>query len=161
MFNAKLMTTNMMKKLRINVLVSASPFRRICQLSASFSALAVGASGTTLLTWGVMPHVATSRSSLIPVILAAGTLSRLLFHGVHPVSLSISLRIALESFALNVGSPNRFLMGLVLAGGILELGCFSIKLLIGWLVNPPEMMICNISFCEGCFIEICSRPNMS
>ena len=38
--------------------------------------------------------------------------------GVHPVILSISPRIALESCALNVGSPNGFPMGLVWAGGI-------------------------------------------
>ena len=77
-----------------------------------------GATVATLLTWGVVPHIVTSRSSLIPVILAAGTLPLLLFQDVHPVILSISPRIALESCALNVGSPNGFLTGLVWAGGI-------------------------------------------
>ena len=72
----------------------------------------------TLLTQGVVPHVATSRSSLILVTLAAGMLPLLLFQGVCPVILLISPRIALESCALNVGSPNRFPMGLVWAGGI-------------------------------------------
>ena len=48
----------------------------------------------------------------------AGTLPLLLFQGVHPVILSISLRIALESCALNAGSPNGFPTGLVLAGGV-------------------------------------------
>ena len=64
-----------------------------------------------------MSCVATSGSSLILVILAAGTLPLLLFQGVHPAILLISLRIALESCALNVGSPNRFPMGLVWAEG--------------------------------------------
>ena len=71
MFNAKLMATNM---LRINVLMSACPSRRICQFSALFSALTVGASVTTLLTQGVVPCVDTSGPSLILVILAAGIL---------------------------------------------------------------------------------------
>ena len=77
-----------------------------------------GASVTTLLTQGVGPHVATSSSNLIPVILAAGTLPLLLFQGVHPVILSISPRIALESCALKAGSLNGFPIGLVWAGGI-------------------------------------------
>ena len=118
MFNAKLMTTNIMKKLRINVLMSARPFRRMCQFSASFSALAGGASVTTLLTQGVVPCVTTSGSSLILVILAAGTLPLLLFQGVCPVVLLISPRISLESCALYAGSPNGFLTGLVWAGGV-------------------------------------------
>ena len=118
MFNAKLMATNIMKKLRINVLVSVHLSRRMCQFSALFSALAGGASLTTLLRQSTVPHVATSSSSLIPVILAAGTLPLLLFQGVCPVSLSNSLRISLESCALKGGSPNGFSMGLVWAGGI-------------------------------------------
>ena len=117
MFNTKLMTTNIMKKLRICVLVSARPSGRMGPFSASFSALAGGASVTTLLTQGIIPRIATSGSSLIPVILAAGTLPQLLFQGVHPVILSISLRIALESCALNTGSLNGFPTGLVWAGG--------------------------------------------
>ena len=48
----------------------------------------------------------------------AGTLPLLLFQGVHPVILSISPRITLESCALNAGSPNGFPTGLVLAGGV-------------------------------------------
>ena len=118
MFNTKLITINMMKKLRICVLMSARPSRRICWFSALFSALAGGASLTTLLRQSTVPHVATSSSSLIPVILAAGTLPLLLFQGVCPVSLSNSLRISLESCALKGGSPNGFSMGLVWAGGI-------------------------------------------
>ena len=117
MFNAKLMTTNMMKKLRINVLMSAHPFRRVPLFSALFSALAHGASGTTLLTQSCMSHVATSRFNLIPVILAAGMLSLLLFQGVRPLILSISPRMILESCALNAGSPIGFPTGLVWAGG--------------------------------------------
>ena len=118
MFNVKLMTTNMMKKLRINVLVSAGPSGRFCWFSATVSALAGGAFVMTLLTQGTVPCVATSGLSLIPVILAAGTLPLLLFQGVCPVRFSYSLRIALESCALNGGSPNGFPLGLVWAGGI-------------------------------------------
>ena len=118
MFNVKLMTTNTMRRLRICVLVSVRPFEEASLFSASFSALASGASVTTLLTRGVMPHVATTGSNLILVILAAGTLFLLLFQGVHPEILSISLRIALESCALNTGSLNGFPTGLVLAGGV-------------------------------------------
>ena len=93
------------------------PFEGTALCSASFSALAGGATVMTLLTRGVLPCVAASRSNLILAILAAGTLFLLLFQGVHPVILSISPSMALESCALNVGSPNWFPMGLVLAGG--------------------------------------------
>ena len=98
--------------------MSVCSFGRMSLCSALFSALAGGASVMTLLSQGVLPHVVTSRSSLIPVILAAGTLPLLLFQGVRPVILSISPRIALESCALNVGSPNGFPSGLLWAGGI-------------------------------------------
>ena len=118
MFNTKLITTNMMRRLRICVLVPAHPFVGMSLFSASFSALADGATVMTLLTQGVVPCVATSGFSLTPVILAAGTMPRLLCQGVRPVILSISPRIALESCALNVGSPNGFPMGLVWAGGV-------------------------------------------
>ena len=118
MFNTKLITTNMMRRLRISVLMSVHPSGRLSPFSASLLALAGGATVTTLLTQGVMPRVATSRSNLTPVILAAGMLPLLLFQGVHAVILSISPRIALESCALNVGSPNGFPMALVWAGGV-------------------------------------------
>ena len=113
MFNTKLMTTNTMRRLRICVLVSVCPFGRMSLFSASFSALAGGATVTTLLTRGVLPHVATSGSCLILVILAAGMLPLLLFQGVHPVILLISPRIT-----LNAGLPNGFPSGLVGAGGV-------------------------------------------
>ena len=116
MFNMKLMTINVMKKMRISVLMSVCLFRRMCQFSASFSALAGGASGTTLLTQGVMSCVTASGFNLIPVILAVGTLPRLLFQGVRPVILSISPSMILESCALKAGSPMGFPMGLVWAG---------------------------------------------
>ena len=75
-----------------------------------------------------MPRVATSgpRITLTPGILVAGTLPRLLFQGVHPVILSISPRMILESCALNVGSPNGFPTGLVWAGGIPPLPLLSL-----------------------------------
>ena len=98
--------------------MSARPFMGTSLFSASCSSLAGGGSKMTLLIRGVISRVAASASNLIPVILAAGTLPRLLFQGVHLVILSISLRIALESCALNAGSLNGSLMGLVLAEGI-------------------------------------------
>ena len=114
MFNMKLITINIMKKLRINVLMSASPFGRMCWFSAIVSTLACGVSGT-LSTQGSVPHVAASRINLT---LVARTFPLLLFQGVRPVTLSISLMIALESCALNAGSPNGFPMGLVWAVGV-------------------------------------------
>ena len=54
--------------------------------------------------------------SLTLVTLAAGMLPLLLFQGVHPVILSISPRMILESCALKAGSPMGFPMGLVWAG---------------------------------------------
>ena len=96
--------------------MSAHPFMGTSLFSASCSSLAGGASKMTLLTRGVISCVAASASNLIPVILAAGTLPRLLFQGVRPVILSISLRMILESCALKVGSPSGFPIGLVWAG---------------------------------------------
>ena len=118
MFNTKLMTTNVMRRLRIWVLESVCPFEGMTLFSASCATLSGGATVATLLTQGTFPRVATSGSSLILVILAAGTLSLLLFQGVCPVILLISPSMALESCALNVGSPNGFPTGLVWAGGI-------------------------------------------
>ena len=118
MFNTKLITTNAMRRLRIWVLMFIHPFGRMSLCSALFSALAGGATAMTLSTQGPLPRAAISGSNLILVILAARTLSWLLFQGVRPVILSISPSIALESCALNAGSPNGFPTGLVLAGGV-------------------------------------------
>ena len=114
MFNAKLMTTRKMKRLRINVLMSAYSPGSIAWLSALFSAMAHGASGRMFLTWGSLPCVAVSgsKTNLFRVTPAAGTLSLLLFQGVLPVIHSISPRMILESCALKAGSQ----MGLVWAG---------------------------------------------
>ena len=98
--------------------MSACPSGGMSLFSTTFSALAGGASMMTLSTRGVRPRVATSGSNLILMILAAGTLPQLLFQGVRPVILSISPRMTLESCALNAGSSNGFLMGLVWAGGV-------------------------------------------
>ena len=96
-----------------------------------------------------MPRVATSGPNLIPVILAAGMLTQLLFQGVHPVILLISLRIALESCTLNAASPNGFPMGLVWAGGVPPLPLLPL---------PPLP-------CSGCLgsvvaCNLCSRVGM-
>ena len=102
----------------ICVLMSVCPFEGTTLFSAPFSTLAGGGTVMTLFTQGVMSRVAASGFNLILVILAAGTLFLLLFQSVRPVILSISPSMALESCALNAGSLNWFLMGLVLAGGI-------------------------------------------
>ena len=63
-------------------------------------------SGTTLLTR--FSGAATTGFNLIPVILAAGTLSLLSFQGVRPVIHSISPRTRRVSCALNAGSVSGF-----------------------------------------------------
>ena len=65
-----------------------------------------------------MPRVAASGPgiNLSPVTLAGGTLSLLMFHNVRPVTLSIFLRIILESCALKAGLPIGFSVVLVWAG---------------------------------------------
>ena len=64
-----------------------------------------------------MSRVATPESSLIPVILAVGTLSLLEFQGVLPVLRSISPRMIRVSCALNAGSVSGFPTVLVWVGG--------------------------------------------
>ena len=123
-----LMTTNMKNELRNCVLVSASLSRRISWFSAAVSVLAGGASGT-LCSWGAVPHGCASMFNLTPVMHTAGTFPLLLFQGVCPVSLLCSLRMALWSCALNVGSPNGFPMGLGWAVGISPLPWLPLPLL--------------------------------
>ena len=106
MFNAKLTITNIMRKLRINVLVSILSFWGAPQLSASFSALAVRVSVTFLFTWGTSAHVATPWSNLFRVMVAVGMPSLLAFQGVHPVTRSISPQMIRVSCALNAGSAD-------------------------------------------------------
>ena len=72
-------------------------------------------SGTTLFTRILC--AATTGFNLFPVILAVGTLSLLLFQGVHPVTRSISPRMGWESCALKAGSVSGFPTGLVWVGG--------------------------------------------
>ena len=71
---------------------------------------------TTQFSRGTSACDAASGTNLIPVTLAAGMLSLLAFQGVRPVACSISPSIALESCALNAGSPNGFTMALGWAG---------------------------------------------
>ena len=105
MFNTKLSTTRNMRRLRIWVLVSVRPSGSATLFAASFSSLAHGGSGRTFWTWGTRSRVASSgpRSIVCLVTVAAGTLSLLTFHNVRPVTLSISPRMILESWALNAG----------------------------------------------------------
>ena len=72
-------------------------------------------SGTTLLTQ--FSCAATTRFNLIPVILAAGTSSLLVFQGVRPVLCSISPRMRRVRCALKAGSVSGFPMVLVWVGG--------------------------------------------
>ena len=62
-------------------------------------------------------RAATTGFNLIPVILAAGTSSLLVFQGVRPVLCSISPRMRRVSCALKVGSESGFPPVLVWVGG--------------------------------------------
>ena len=135
MFNTKLTITNAMRKLRNNVLMSVRSIWGAPSISASFSALAVRTSGSILFTRDTSPRVATTGFSLIPVILAGGTLSRLLFHSVRPVTCSISPRMTQESCALNAGSVSGFPTGLGWAGG----APLPIPPLLGFPLLPPPL----------------------
>ena len=114
----KLSTVRIMKRLRIWVLVLVHLSGSCTLFSASFSTLALGGSGRTFWTQGTVPHVTASGPgiNLLPVILAAGTLSLLMFHNVCPVTLSISPRMILESCALKVGFPIGFSAVITRAG---------------------------------------------
>ena len=149
MFNAKLFTASIMRKLRICVIMSVHPSGSVTLFSASLSALARGASGRMLQARGTLPHVAASgpRINLIPVTRAARTLPLLLFQSVHPVILSISPRIILESCALKAGSPIGFPVAVVRAGVAAPLplpllpplphpGCLGS--MVAGMLHPPE-----------------------
>ena len=141
-FNTKLSIMNAMRKLRIVVLVSVLSFWGAPQLSASFSVLAVWASVMTLCSRGTSARAATPWSNLIRVMVAGGTLSRLLFQGVRPVTCSISPRMIRVSCALNMGSVSWFPMGLGSAGG----APLSVPPLLGLPLLPPP---CPRSGCLG------------
>ena len=117
-FNTKLITTNMMRRLRIWVLVSVCPDWGVPSFSTVSPVLATRCSGTILFTRGSGSRVAIPESSLTLVILASGTLSRLSFQGVRPVTRSISPRMIRVSCALNAGSVSGFPTVLVLVGGL-------------------------------------------
>ena len=112
MFNVKLSIVRNMKRLRICALVLVCLSESATLFSASFCSLACGGTKGTLFC------VAASgpRANLRLVTLAAGTLSLSRFHNVRPVTLSISLRMTLESCALNVGSPIGFSAVITWAG---------------------------------------------
>ena len=83
--------------------------------STRFPVLATRCSGTTLST--LCTCAASTGFNLIPVILAAGTLSQLSFQGVRPVTRSISPHMRWESCALKAGSVSGFPTVLVWVGG--------------------------------------------
>ena len=115
MFNVKLIITNAMRKLRINVLMSSCPVWDTPSFSALFPVLAVWLSRTTLSTH--CSCAATTGFNLTLVILAAGTPSLLAIQGVRPVTRSISPRTRWVSCALKAGSVSGFPTVLVWAGG--------------------------------------------
>ena len=90
---------------------------------------------TTLFTRGVSAHVATTGSNLIPVILAGGMLSLLVFQGVCPVTRSISPRMIWVSCALYAGSASGFPTGLGWAGG----APLPVPPLLGFPLLPPPL----------------------
>ena len=116
MFNTKLIITNAIRRLRINVLVSVCPIWGVPSFSTLVPDAAMRCSGTILFTWGSGSRVATPESNLTLVILAVGTLSRLAFQGVRPVLRSISPRMRRVSCALNAGSVSGFPTVLVWVG---------------------------------------------
>ena len=69
-------------------------------------------------TQGISTRVAASGPgiNLTLVTLAGGTLFRLMFHNVHPVTRSISPVMILESCALNAGLPIGFSAVIIWAG---------------------------------------------
>ena len=117
MFNMKLITTNIMRRLRICVLVSVCPVWGAPSFSTGIPVLAMRCSGTILFTRDSRSRVATPGSNLILVILVAGTLSLLSFQGVCPVIRSISPHTRRVSCALNAGSASGFPTVLVWVGG--------------------------------------------
>ena len=123
MFNVRLSTVRIMKRLRICVLVSVCPSGSVTLFSASFSTLALGRAGWSLWTRCSISRVPASDPgiNLTLVILAGGTLSLLLFHKVLPVILSISPVMILESCALNAVLPIGFLAVIIWAGVVVLL----------------------------------------
>ena len=132
-FNAKLIITNIMRRLRICVLVSVCPVWGVPSISTLVPVLAMRCSGTILFSRGSGSRVATPGSNLILVILAAGMSSLLAFQGVRPVLRSISPRMRRVSCALNSGSVSGFPMVLVWVGGSL----LPVPPLPGFPLLPP------------------------
>ena len=123
MFNARLSTVRIMKRLRICVLVSVHPSGSVTLFSASISSRARGIAGWLFWTQCSISHVPASdpRINLTLVILAGGMLSLWTFHNVRPVILSISPAMILESCALNAALLIGFLAVIIWAGVVAPL----------------------------------------
>ena len=111
--------------------------------------------------------------------LAGGTLSLLSFHKVRPVIHSISPVIIWESCALNAALPIGFSAVIIWAGVAAPLPLFPplplprpgrlghvVARMLCPLVGMPQclnvdLMISNVSFWEGYFVKVISRPNTS
>ena len=125
----RLSTVRNIKRLRICVLVSVHLSGSWTLFSALFSTLAHGGSGM-FWTQGV-PHVTASspRPILHLVMVAVGMLLLSMFHNVLPETLSISLRMILESCALNAGLPIGFSAVITWAGVAAPLPLLPLPLL--------------------------------
>ena len=122
MFNAKLSTVKIMKRLRIVVLVSARPSGNVTLFSASFSALSRVGSGRMFWTRDVSRVTASGPGiNLLLLTLAVGMLLLSTFHSVLPVTCSISPVMILESCALNAGLPIGFSAVIIRAGVVVPL----------------------------------------
>ena len=118
MFTIKFVTTSIMMRLRINVLVFARPSGSVFPCGALCGTLACGSSGRFSSTRGSGSRVAALCPSinLMGALLAGGTLPLLAFHNVLPVILSISPSIIRASCALNTGLPSGFSAVITRAG---------------------------------------------
>ena len=114
----KFMTTKMMRRLRINVLVSVRPSGSVSLVGVLCITLAHGSSGGLLSTRGSGSRVAAFGPWINPILvtLAGGTFPLSVFHKVLPVILSISPAMMRASCALNAGLPIGFSAVIVRAG---------------------------------------------
>ena len=118
MFNTKLNTVRIMKRLRICVLLSVRLSGSVIPCCALCGTLACGSSIRSFSTQGSGSCASVSGPgiNLILVTLAGGTFPLLGFHNVLPVILSISPAMTWESCALNSGLPIGFSAVITWAG---------------------------------------------
>ena len=142
MFDAKLKTVRIMKRLRICVLLSVCPSGSVTLFSASFPALTPGIPGRTFCITASGPGI-----NLLPVFLADGTLLLSMFQSVHPVIRLISPAMILESCALNAGLPIGLSAVIIRAGVVAPLPLLPplplprpghLGSVVACMLHPPE-----------------------